>query len=160
MVPQRQEPIVPLMLGTPPASRAGSWFKTSVFGDGSFRAPRHRGMRFKWSMRGQLFGRPLTHFQGSGGQVRAPCSLAVIGTDEFKTGIAITFPRDAEISRSDELSQMQQFGVAAEVQEHAQLCTLSGRALPKVAGNGGPVAGRSCPRKGSPSCRCTRACHQ
>jgi hypothetical protein len=25
MVPQRQEPVVPLMLGTPPASWAGSW---------------------------------------------------------------------------------------------------------------------------------------
>jgi hypothetical protein len=36
MVPQRQEPVVPLMLGTPLASRPGSWLKTSVLGDGTF----------------------------------------------------------------------------------------------------------------------------
>ena len=87
MVPQRQEPIVPLMLGTPPASRAGSWLMTSVLGDGSFGVPRFRGTRV-WSVRGPPIGRPLTHCQGSGGQVRAPCPLAVVGIDDKLRGQA------------------------------------------------------------------------
>ena len=100
MVPKRQEPIVPLMLGTPPASRAGSWLMASGLRDGPFGAPRFRGTRV-WSVRGPPMDRPLTHCQGSGGQVRAPCPVAVLGTDDFETGIAITLPRDPELGRRD-----------------------------------------------------------
>jgi hypothetical protein len=39
MVPQRQEPIVPPMLGTPLAFQPGSWLKTSVFGGWNLRHP-------------------------------------------------------------------------------------------------------------------------
>lgn len=60
MVPERQEPIVPLMFGTPLASRADSWLITSVCGDGSFGAPQYCGTKFKWSVRGPVVGRPLT----------------------------------------------------------------------------------------------------
>lgn len=42
-------------------------------------------------------GRPLTHCQGSGGQVGAPCPIAVLGADDFKPRVAITFPRDLEL---------------------------------------------------------------
>ena len=66
-------------------------------------------------------GRPLTHCQGSGGQVRAPCPIAVLGTDDLEPRVAIALPRDPELGRGDGLRQMQQFGVATEVQKHAHL---------------------------------------
>ena len=105
MVPQRQEPIVPLMLLTPPASRPGSWLKTSVLGDGSLGAPRHGGARL-WSVRGRPFGRPHTHCQRSGGQVRAPCPIAVVGIDDLEPRVAIALPRDPEFGRGDGFRQM------------------------------------------------------
>ena len=120
MVPQRQEPVVPLMLGTAPASRAGSCLKTSALGDGSSGAPRHRGTIGR-SVRGLPVGRPLTPCQGSGGQIRAPCPIAVLGTDDFKPRVAKTFPRDPKFRRGDGLRQMQKFGVATEVQQDAHL---------------------------------------
>lgn len=67
-------------------------------------------------------GRPLTHCQGSGGQVRAPCPIAFLGTDDLEPRVAITFPRDLELGRGDGLRQKLLFGVANEVQEDAQLC--------------------------------------
>lgn len=124
MVPQRQEPVVPLMHVTLQASRPGSKLKTSFFGDGSFGAPRQRGTRFKWSVRGQLFGRPLTHCQGSGGQVRAPCSIAVHGTDDLEPRVSVALPCDPELGRGDRFCQMQELGVATEVQKHADLPQL------------------------------------
>ena len=105
MVPQRQEPVVPVMLVTPPASRAGSLLKTSVLGDGSFGAPRHCGARLGL-VRGPPVGWPLTHSQGSGGQVRAPCPIAVLGVDDFQLRIAIAFPRNPELGRGDGFRQM------------------------------------------------------
>ena len=72
-------------------------------------------------MRGQLFGRPLTHFQGSGGPVRAPCPIAVVGIDDFEPCVAIALPRNPELGRGDGLRQMKQLGVATEVQKHADL---------------------------------------
>jgi hypothetical protein len=69
-------------------------------------------------------GRPLTHCQGSGGQVRAPCPLAVLGTDDLEPRVAITFPCDPEIGRRDGFRQMQQFGIPAEVQKHAHLVMI------------------------------------
>jgi hypothetical protein len=102
------------MLLTPPASRPRSWLKISVVGDGSFDAPRYLGTRL-WSVRGPPVGRPLTHSQGSGGQVRAPCPLAVVGTDDLESRVAIALSRNPELSRSDGFRQMQQVGVATEV---------------------------------------------
>lgn len=98
MVPQCQEPLVPLMFATPPASRPGSWLKTSVFGDGSLGAPRHRGTGL-WSVRGPPVSGPLTPIPGSGGQVRAPCAIAGLGTDDFEPRVAMTLPRDPELGR-------------------------------------------------------------
>ena len=66
-------------------------------------------------------GRPLTHCQGSGGQVRAPCPIAVLSADNLEPRIAIALPRNPELSRSEGFRQMQQLGVAAEVEEHTHL---------------------------------------
>ena len=100
MAPQRQEPVVPLMLDTPPASRPRLWLNTSVFGDGSIGASLYRETRL-WLVRGPPIGRPLTHCQGSGGQVRAPCHIAVLGADDFETGVTISLPSDPQLGRSD-----------------------------------------------------------
>ena len=45
-------------------------------------------------------GRPLTHCQGSGGQVRAPCPLAVLGTDGFSParGLTTRFVEGAQVA--------------------------------------------------------------
>lgn len=69
-----------------------------------------------WSVRGPHTGRPLTQCQGSGGQVRAPCPLAVVGTDDIEPRVAIAFPCNPKLGRSDGFRQMQQLGVAPEVQ--------------------------------------------
>src|SRR5690606_37948624 len=123
MVPQRQEPVVPLMLGAPPSSRAGSWLMISALVDGSLGVLRYRGTR-AWSVRGPPMGRPLKHSRGSGGQVRAPCPFAVIGTDNFEPCVAIPLPRVPELGRGDRFRQMQQLGTATEVEEHADLPRL------------------------------------
>jgi hypothetical protein len=60
------------------------------------------------------FGRPLTLSQGSGGEARAPCPIAVFGTDDLKPRVAIALPRDPELGRGDGLREMQQLGVAPE----------------------------------------------
>ena len=78
---------------TPPASWAGSWLKASVLWDGSSGAPRHSGTRV-WLMRGPPFGRPLTPYQGSGGQVRALFPIAVLGVDDFDPRVAVALPRN------------------------------------------------------------------
>ena len=78
-------------------------------------APRGIAGRGSWSVRSPPFGRPLTHCQGSGGQVRAPCPIAVLGTDDFQPRVAITFACDPQFGRSDGLRQIQQLGVATEV---------------------------------------------
>ncbi len=75
-------------------------------------------------MRGPPFGRPLTHRQGSGGQVRAPCPIAVFSTDDFKSRVAIALSRNPKLRRGDGLRQMRQLGVAAEVEEYAHLPSL------------------------------------
>ncbi len=43
--------------------------------------------------------RPLTPIPGSGGQVRAPCAIAGLGTDDFEPRVAMTLPRDPELGR-------------------------------------------------------------
>ena len=58
---------------------------------------------------------------GSGGQVRAPCPFALFIADDFESRVAVSFLSDPELSRSDGLCQMQQFGVAAEVEKCAHL---------------------------------------
>ena len=121
MVPQRQEPVVRMMLGTPPASRASSWLKASVFRDGSYGPPRHRGARFMWSVRGPPVGRPLTISQGSGGQVRAPCPIAVLGTDDLEPRVAIALSGDPEFSGHLTGREMEELGRASEVEEHLHL---------------------------------------
>ena len=42
-------------------------------------------------------GRPVTHCQGSGGQVRAPCPIAVLGTDDLEPRVTIAFLHDPEL---------------------------------------------------------------
>ena len=42
---------------------------------------------------------PLTPVPGSGGQVRAPCPIVGLGTDDFEPRVAITLPRDPEFGR-------------------------------------------------------------
>ena len=58
---------------------------------------------------------------GSGGQVRAPCPFAVFIADNFKPCVAVSFFSDPELGCGDRGSQMQQLGVATEVEEHAHL---------------------------------------
>ena len=42
-------------------------------------------------------GRPVTQCQGSGGQVRAPCPIAVLGTDDLEPRVTIAFLHDPEL---------------------------------------------------------------
>ena len=58
---------------------------------------------------------------GSGGQVRAPCPFALFIADDFKTRVAVSFLGDPKLGGGDGGGQIQQLGVASEVQEHAHL---------------------------------------
>jgi hypothetical protein len=42
-------------------------------------------------------GRPLTLRQGSGGQVRAPCPITILGTDDLEPSVATPSASDPEI---------------------------------------------------------------
>ena len=95
MVPERLEPFVPLMLGTPPASRAGSWLKTSPLGDGSSGALRHRGTRV-WSVKGSAL-RQAPHIVGDQAARSAPpaCPIATLDGDGAPFGGAVAFARSS-----------------------------------------------------------------
>lgn len=78
-------------------------------------------------------GTTLTHSQSSGGQVRTPCPFAVLSTDDLESRIAISLPPDPELGRGEEFREMQQLGIPAEVQEHANLHGLPPSATSKIS---------------------------
>ncbi|CAM5548942.1 hypothetical protein FALB51S_00167 [Frigidibacter albus] len=113
-----------MMLGTPPASRPRSWLKTSVLGGWILwcaAASRDEVHVVDERPAGEQAPHALPEL---GGQVRAPCPIAVVGIDDLEPRLAIALPRDPEFGRSDGLRQMKQLGVATEVQKHADLPQL------------------------------------
>ena len=83
-------------------------------------APRDFGDKVVMVERPAL-GRAPRFQLGSGGQVRAPCPFVLFIADDFEPRIAVSFLGDPKFGRSDGLRQMQQLGVAAEVEKHAHL---------------------------------------